>query len=179
MTGVRSAYLWRTSEDRAKRTANRDLADRANPADRRSKACGKSVSPGGWRFQYAWERPRHGPFADFPKGNAPYLPGGRRTRSGGGVGSTPRASSDDDKLLFRLRSYGTERFFTPMLQDHGNCFPEAREAFFAGCALTICSWNFSAIRDVPWAVLFHNCCEFVAHTRILPFLKRSRADKSA
>jgi hypothetical protein len=77
-------------------------------------------------------------------------------------------SSNDDELLFRLRRYGPERFFTPMLKDHSDGFPEVCQAFLAGCALTICSRNFSAIGDVPWAVLFHNCREFVAYTHILP-----------
>jgi len=58
-----------------------------------------------------------------------------------------------------------------VLKDQGNCFPKACETFLAGCALPVCSGDFSAIRDVPWAILLHNRREFVAHTRFLPLSK--------
>jgi hypothetical protein len=58
------------------------------------------------------------------------------------------ASSNHDKLLFRIRRHGAQRIFAPVIEDQGYGF--------AQITLTVCARNLGAIGDVPRAVLFAN-----------------------
>jgi hypothetical protein len=66
------------------------------------------------------------------------------------------ASSNYDKLLFRIRRHGAQRTFAPVIEDQGYGFAQISQALLAGFTLTVCARNLGAVGDVPRAVLFAN-----------------------
>jgi hypothetical protein len=50
-----------------------------------------------------------------------------------------------------------------VIENQGNRLAKVRQTFLARLALPIGTWHFSAVGDIPWAILLDYRHEFVAH----------------
>jgi hypothetical protein len=137
-------------------------------AGRGSIAYGKSSLPGGSRSQHDGERLPRGPSAGSPKVRVLCPLCAIRSRAGEDAGEVPQASSDYDEFLLGVGRQRTQRFLPSVIQNERDCLTKVSQAFFARSSLAVGAGHFSAIRDVPRAILLDNRRELVMHASILP-----------
>ena len=101
-------------------------------------------------------------------------PSAIRNHVGGDGGAAPRASSDHYQLLPGFGRQRAQGLLSSVIENQGNRLAKIRQTFLARLSLPIGAWHFSAIPDIPWAVLLDDRREFVAHFFILPLRRRSR-----
>lgn len=88
-------------------------------------------------------------------------------RSGEGDAEVPRASSDHNKFLFRLRRHAAQRFFPSVIENQGNRFSKVGQALLARFALAVRTGHFGAVCDIPWTIPLDYRRELVAHSYIV------------
>jgi hypothetical protein len=76
-----------------------------------------------------------------------------RIRAGEGGVAGRRASSHDNEFLTSMRGQRRECLFATVFENQRDGLSQIREALFTRFALAICTGNFSAVGDVPWAML--------------------------
>jgi len=76
-------------------------------------------------------------------------------------------SSDHNGFLFRFWRHGAQGIFPSMLKNQDNGLSEVRHALFARFTLAVSTGHLGAVRNVPRAVAFDDCREFISHASIL------------
>ena len=137
-------------------------------ADRGPTACDRFSLPGGWGFLHDEGRLQRGPSEGSPRVCAHCPPSAIRNHVGGDAGAAPRASSDHYQLLPGFGRQRAQGLLSSVIENQGNRLAKIRQTFLARLSLPIGAWHFSAIPDIPWAVLLDDRREFVAHSPILP-----------
>src|SRR5262249_40404724 len=72
----------------------------------------------------------------------------------------------DYRLSYRILRNAAKRIFSTVFQNKRDSIYKALPALLDSMPLSICTWNFRAVSNKPFSVLFNNGSKFISHKNL-------------